>query len=738
MTAPAADAPAYPPVRRTGPVELLHGTAVSDPYRWMEDEADPATAAWSTAQDALFAAHRNTWAALGPLRRHLAALMAGGSVTAPVPRGGRLFDTVRAPGRDQPVLRVVEDGGARTLWDPLAHDPAGLTVLESWEPSWDGSLVAVQYAAGGTERCELVVLDVANGRMVDGPVDRLRRSPVAWLPDSAGFYYVRNLPPSDTPGEEGYHRRVRLHRIGVDPERDELVFGAGRAMDDYYAPALSPDGRWLTVTATRGASPATELWLADLSEAAPESPRLRRVGGPVGARATLLLPSGTASDGPAYLLTRRDAPNGRVEVTSPARLTGRGARTPDEPPDAGPRPTVLIPEDPVAVLTDFAVLDGPGLARSVALATRVRHAVGEVTVHDLATGRRLSTLELPGPGTVGELHAAPDGHEAYFGYTDHATPVRVLRFDARSGTLTPLHGGGATGPADGGEALGGRLPDADEDRTAAPGAAACVTRRVRYRSHDGTPVTLFVLSPIGRPDRPRPTVLSGYGGFGASIVPGFAPQALAWVAAGGVYAFACLRGGGEEGQRWHDAGRRAGKQNTFDDLDAAADWLVAAGWADPARLGLLGSSNGGLTVAAAMTQHPEKYAAVVAVAPLLDMVRYERSGMGPSWREEYGSAEDAEDFAVLHAYSPYHRVRTGVRYPAVLLGAADGDTRVSPSHARKMCAALQHASTGSGPVLLRLEHGVGHGIRGTATTTELFADVMAFLAEHLRLTALGS
>ncbi|MFB7650619.1 MULTISPECIES: prolyl oligopeptidase family protein [unclassified Streptomyces] len=720
MTAPAVtDAPEYPPARRTGPVERLHGTAVADPYRWLEDEDEPATAAWSAAQDALFAAHRNTWASLGPLRRHLTVLMAGGSVTAPVPRGGRLFDNVRAPGRDQPVLRVVEDGGARTLWDPLAHDPAGLTVMESWEPSWDGSLVAVQYSAGGTERCELVVLDVASGRTLDGPIDRLRRSPVAWLPDSAGFYYVRNLPPPDAPGEERYHRRVLLHRIGAAPERDALVFGAGRAMDDYYVPALSPDGRWLTVTATRGASPATELWLADLTAAAPESPRLRRVGGPDGTRATLLLPSGTAPDGRAYLLTRRNAPNGRVEVTSPARLTGCGARTPDERHATSAPATVLIPEDPVAVLTDFAVLDGPGLARSVALVTRVRHAVGEITVHDLETGRLLSTLELPGPGTVGELHTAPGGHEAYFGYTDHATPARVLRFDARSGTLAPHHGGSVTGPPDG-------------------RAAGCVTRRVRYRSHDGTPVTLFVLSPTGRPDRPRPTVLSGYGGFGASIVPGFAPQALAWVAAGGVYVFACLRGGGEEGQRWHDAGRRADKQNTFDDLDAAADWLVAEGWADPARLGLLGSSNGGLTVAAAMTQHPEKYAAVVAVAPLLDMVRYERSGMGPSWREEYGSAEDAGDFAVLHAYSPYHRVRAGVRYPAVLLGAADGDTRVSPSHARKMCAALQHATTGPGPVLLRLEHGVGHGTRGTATTTALFADVMAFLAEHLRLAVPGA
>ncbi|MEZ0111185.1 prolyl oligopeptidase [Catenulispora sp. EB89] len=692
----------YPPAPRTGPVEALHGIPVADPYRWLEDESDPATTAWSAAQEELYAARRGGWALLEPMRRRIADLLDVGSVSAPVARGGRLFDTLREPGRDQMALRVTDarGSGARILWDPLVQDPSGLTVLECWEPSSDGSLVAVQYSAAGTEDTLLVVLDVASGRVVDGPIDRLRRCDVAWLADSSGFYYARRRPPEEIPGEERYHRRVRLHRLGADPETDAVVFGEGRAMDDFYTPRLSADGRWLTVAVTRGADPATELWLADLAASGPEAPMLRRVVGSGAARMDLVIPAGTEPQDTAYLITFQDAPNGRLEAVRPAALLA---------PEPDSQPVVLVAEDPEAVLTEVAVLDGR------LLVTRVRHAVSEITVHDPHTGVQVDQLSLPGPGTVGTVRTAPDGREAWFGYTDHITPISVLRYDvrsdARSGSVAPW--------------------------AAAPGTPViegCVVRRVRFPSHDGTLVTAFVLSPTGHPDRPRPTVISGYGGFGASIVPGWAPQALAWVERGGVFVFACLRGGGEEGQAWHDAGRRAAKQNTFDDLDAAADWLIADGWTDPARLGLLGSSNGGLTVAAAMTQHPEKYAAVVAVSPLLDMVRYEASGMGPSWREEYGTAADPDDLAVLHAYSPYHRVREGARYPAVLLAVADGDTRVSPLHARKMCAALQHASAGPGPILLRLERGVGHGARGIGATVELFADVMVFLAEHLALT----
>ncbi|GAA0679135.1 prolyl oligopeptidase family serine peptidase [Kitasatospora atroaurantiaca] len=676
----------YPPAPRAELVEDLHGHRVADPYRALEDPADPRTEAWSAAQDELYRQVRAGWPDLGRLRERVGELLDTGSVSAPLVHGARSFHTRQEPGQDQPVLVVVEDGRARTLLDPQVIDPTGRTVLDEWSVSLEGERVAVQTSVGGTEDSVLHVLDVATGTVLDGPIDRLRRSSVAWLAGGEAFSYVRRLPPELNPGEERYHRRVWLHRIGTDPAEDVQIFGEGRAASQFYA--VATDGRLLTVTATAGASPRTDIWVADLADhtgGSPERPLLRPVQEGVDAR-TAAYPRG----GALYLRTQREAPRGRVELVD------------------GARRRVLVPEDPEAVLEDFAVLDGPELPRPLALVTRTRHALSEITVHDLATGERLGEVRLPGSGTVGRLRVRSEpGHEAWFGYSDHVTPSRVLHFDGRTGRTEPW---------------------ASPARTPASGVKTC---QLVYRSHDGTPVRMFVISPTGRPDRPRPTVLSGYGGFGASIVPGYAAQALAWAEAGGVYAFACLRGGGEEGEEWHRAGRRERKQNTFDDLDAAADHLVAEGWADRERLGLVGSSNGGLTVAAALTQHPEKYAAVACVAPLLDMVRYELSGMGPSWRDEYGSAEEPGELATLLGYSPYHAVRPGVRYPAVLFGVADGDTRVDPLHARKMCAALQDASAGEGPVLLRRESGVGHGVRGVEATAGLFAELLAFLFDRL-------
>jgi prolyl oligopeptidase len=344
-----------------------------------------------------------------------------------------------------------------------------------------------------------------------------------------------------------------------------------------------------------------------------------------------------------------------------------------------------------------------------------RHAISEITTHDLASGRQIGTVALPGLGMVENLTAPPHGGaEAWFRYSDHAIPPVVLRFDARTGETA------AWPETD--------LPTPDHD---------VHSRQVEFTAQDGTTVRMFVLSRTGRPDRPRPAILTGYGGFGISMSPSHMPHAIAWVRAGGVYAIACLRGGGEEGRQWHEAGRGVRKQTVFDDFTAAADLLIGAGWTTRDRLGITGTSNGGLLVGAALTQHPERFAAAVSVSALLDMVRYERSGHGPSWRAEYGSAEVPEELRVLLSYSPYHQVKQGTSYPPTLLTVADGDTRVDPAHARKMCAALQHASSAAptqAPVLLRIDRGVGHGSRALAKAIDLLADVTAFFGHHLGLS----
>jgi prolyl oligopeptidase len=347
----------------------------------------------------------------------------------------------------------------------------------------------------------------------------------------------------------------------------------------------------------------------------------------------------------------------------------------------------------------------------VLLASWTRHAVGEVTVHDLETGERIGDVSMPGLGSLGGLVERPEGGaECWFGYTDHTTPSSVFRYDARTGTTT----------------LWATAPGTIE-------VPKVFTRQVTYTSRDGTPVRMFIISPTAEPDRPRPTVLYGYGGFGASLTPGYSAGTLAWVEAGGVYAVANLRGGCEEGEAWHRAGMREHKQNVFDDFHAAADFLVTQGWTTHSALGISGGSNGGLLVGAALTQEPSKYAAVVCAAPLLDMVRYEQFGLGQLWSEEYGTASDPEELGWLFAYSPYHHVREGVEYPAVLFTVFDSDTRVDPLHARKMCAALQASSVSGKPVIIRTEGEVGHGARAVSRSIRLSADTLAFLARHTGL-----
>jgi prolyl oligopeptidase len=325
---------------------------------------------------------------------------------------------------------------------------------------------------------------------------------------------------------------------------------------------------------------------------------------------------------------------------------------------------------------------------------------------------RLADVEGLGVGSISGVSAPPEGGtSAWVGYTDYATPPSVLRWDATAPTaLTAWEEA----------AVAGEVPDLTVVETHAT-------------SKDGTPVHVFVLSASGAPDEPRPTVLYGYGGFNVSLTPAYTAQALAWVAAGGVWAVANLRGGSEHGEEWHRAGMRERKQNVFDDFAAAGEHLVAEGWTTHEQLAVMGGSNGGLLVGATLTQRPDLAAAVVCSAPLLDMVRYERFGLGRTWNDEYGTAEKPEELGWLLGYSPYHAVREGTAYPAVLFTTFESDTRVDPLHGRKLAAALQHATTSERPIVLRRETSVGHGARAVSRTVGLAADQLAFLAEHAGL-----
>jgi prolyl oligopeptidase len=698
----ASFTPQYPPAPRLDLTDDLFGHRVADPYRWLEDTGSAETSQWLAAEEELWAACRAELPDRDRFAGRVHELMQVGAVGVPAWRGTARFYIRRDPGQEHGVLYVADDAGERALIDPVVIDPSGRTTLDGWQPDKEGRLLAYQLSSGGDEESLLRVMDVASGELVDGPIDRCRYSGVAWLPGGKAFYYVRRLPPEAVPdGESHYHRRLYLHVVGTAPETDALVFGEGRDKTTYYGASVSRDGRWLMLWASIGTAPREDVWLADLSASDPAAPAFTPVT--VGLDAQTSLRAGR--DGRLYVFTDLDAPRGRICVADPAAPGPEGWRD-------------LIPEDPSAVLRGFAILDNDDeLTRPVLVVSRTRHAVSEVTVHDLATGSRLATLGLPGIGSVGGIAERPEGgHEAWFGYTDYTTPPVVLRYDTTTGAVDTW----ATSP--------GSVSDPPAVRAS----------QVTFQSADGTDVRMVLLEPGGEGtvrSGEKSTVLYGYGGFDISMTPGYSPSILAWVEAGGVYAIAALRGGSEEGEEWHRAGMLDRKQNVFDDFHAAASWLVASGVTSAERLAAWGGSNGGLLVGAALTQWPSLFSAVVCSAPLLDMVRYERFGLGETWNTEYGSASSATELPWLLGYSPYHRVADGVAYPAVLFTVFTNDTRVHPLHAYKMCAALQHATSSSRPVLLRAEGQVGHGQRSVSLAAALAGDCLAFAAKE---TGLGN
>jgi prolyl oligopeptidase len=707
----------YPAARRLDLVEELHGYRVADPYRWLEDDDSAETQGWLAAQESLWDQYQEGLPRREEFAARVAELLRVGAVGLPTWRGTTQFSMRRDPDQEHAVLYVSDheipegpgNSTERALIDPMAIDPTGRTTLDAWQPDKEGRLIAYQLSHGGDEESLLRVMDVATGEVVDGPIDRCRYSGVTWLPGGKAFYYTRRLAPEAVPeGESMYHRRVYLHVVGTSAETDTEVFGADQEKTSYFGVSVSRDGRWLIISTSVGTAPREDIWIADLTAGDPAAPALV----PLMVGRDAMASPRVGRDGKLYVFTDLDAPRGRICVADPVSPGPESWRD-------------LIPEDESAVLRSYAILDGRELERPVIVVSRTRHAISEVSLHDLGTGEIVTTLNLPGIGTVGGIGERPEGgYEAWFGYTDYTTPPVVLRYDALAGATDTW----AAPPGVAVLAENGRPP-------------AVTASQVTYHSKDGTAVRMVVIEPsgetAGRSEGGKPCVLYGYGGFDISQTPGYSANILAWVEAGGVYAVAGLRGGSEEGEEWHRAGMLDRKQNVFDDFHAAAEYLIESGVTSPSRLAVWGGSNGGLLVGAAVTQRPDLFTAAVCSAPLLDMVRYERFKIGETWNVEYGSAAKQEELGWLLSYSPYHRVRDGVAYPAVLFTVFTNDTRVDPLHGYKMCAALQHATTSGRPVLLRAEGQVGHSQRAVSLTAALAGDCLAFVAQQTGMLPTG-
>jgi prolyl oligopeptidase len=675
----------YPATRTEAVADQMHGQCVPDPYRWLEDGSSPETRAWTDAQNALTEA----WLAAAPdrpaIRARLTELLAIGALGTPVPARGRYFYQRRDGPQNQPVLYVRDgvQGADRVLIDPNALNPEGTTAVDWWHPSDDGALLAYGLSENGSEESVLHVLDVDSGRLHPERIAHTRAADVAWLPDGGAFYYTRFPAVGQVPaGEEHYHRAVFLHRLGDNPAADPLIFQPAEK-EFWPGVSLSPDGRWLLISVSRTFD-QTDLWLQDLIAGS----------SPVAvARDLPALFDGAVYEGVLYIRTNLRSPTyGLYRLDT------------DEP--SIDRMLELVPPRADAVLEGAAVV-GAHLAL-----TYLEKATSRLRIAR-RDGSAVREHPLPGIGSLFGLGAEWDGTELFYGFSSYTTPPRVYRVDVPSDT-TMLW----------------QQVEADVD------PHRFELRQVTYRSKDATPVTMFIVQPREvRLDANRAVYLTGYGGFNISMAPGFARSLVFWLEQGGVIAVPNLRGGGEYGESWHQAGMLASKQNTFDDFIAAAEWLIAEGYTRPERLAVAGGSNGGLLMGAVLTQRPELFRAVVVQVPLLDMLRYHRFLLARLWIPEYGSPDDPEAFRWLRAYSPYHNVRDGVPYPAVLLATAESDSRVDPMHARKMAARLQTASTSGRPVLLRLESRAGHGAgKPLSKVIDELTDTWTFLSREVELT----
>jgi prolyl oligopeptidase len=662
-------------------VDVLHGVRVPDPFRWLEDGDAPEVQAWTEAQGRYAREILDALPGIAALRRRLGELFSIGTLSAPWIRGGRYFHERRDGSQEQPRLLVRDSlhGRDRVLLDPAAEAPDGAVALDWYYPDPSGRLVACGLSEGGSEKSVLRIRDVESGRDLPDRIPHTRACSLEWLPDGSGFFYTRYPDPASVvPGEESYHRRVFRHVLLRDWREDPLVFAA-REPEDWPSVHLSPDGRLLAVSVSRGWT-RTDVYLRELG-AAPGFATV--VEGEESLYGVVL------RNDRLYLLTNSGAPRFRLVAVDPRRLQ-RAAWT------------ELVPESE-------DVIEGVEVVRDRIVLQRLREASSRVTLHDLL-GRAVGEVALPALGSIAGITGEWDGEEAFLGFSSFTMPPRVLRVSLPEGGVETWD------HVEAGVDLGAFRVDL-----------------VRYSSRDRTPVSMFLVRRRDRPsDGAGPAVLTGYGGFNVSLTPSFGRGLVHFLESGGLYAVAHLRGGGEYGEAWHRAGMAGAKQNAFDDFVAAAEWLVAEGHAARERLAILGGSNGGLLVGAALTQRPELFRAVVCQVPLLDMLRYHLFRIARLWIPEYGSPEDPEAFRWLMAYSPYHRVRDGVPYPAVLLTTGEADSRVDPMHARKMAARLQAASSSGRPVLLRVEERAGHGQgKPLSKVVEEWTDVWAFVGSEL-------
>jgi len=677
----------YPETRRGDLVDEYHGHRVADPYRWLEDTESAETADWIARQNKVTDAYLDSIPEREAIATRLRQLWNYERFGLPQKQGNVYFYTRNDGLQDQSVYykAATLDAEPEILLDPNGLSEDGTVALAGAEPSDDGKFLAYGLADGGSDWRTWKVRDVATGKDLGDEIRWVKFSGIAWTPDSNGFFYGRYDPPEA--GEEltgtNENQQVYYHRVGEDQSDDVLVFSRPDQPKWGFLPSVTDDGRYLVIQNWKGTEPKEQIFIADL-----RNDEFNVVPLITGFDAEYI-PVG--SDGDTLLfITDHQAPRRRmiaVDVNNPAREQWR---------------------EVIAETED--VLQSASLFGDTLYAVWLQDARGKVTRHGI-DGALLGELELPGIGSVSGLSGERGDTETFLAFTNYVTPTSIYRVDVSTGQLALW-----------------RKPEIDLETT------QFVTEQRFCRSKDGTLIPIIVTRKRNTNlDGSNRTLLYGYGGFNISITPSFSPATAAWIDMGGIYAVANLRGGGEYGRAWHEAGMRLNKQNVFDDFIAAAEYLIDENYTSSNRLAIRGRSNGGLLVGAVMTQRPELFGACLPGVGVMDMLRYHKFTIGWAWATEYGSSDEADQIENLLSYSPLHNLRKGTCYPATLVTTADRDDRVVPGHSFKFAAALQAVQSCEHPTLIRIETRAGHGA-GTPVSKMIdeYADTWAFLVDNLR------
>jgi prolyl oligopeptidase len=683
----AASAPLkYPDTRRTNLVETLHGVEVADPYRWLEDDNAAETKTWVEAQNKVTFGYLATIPERERIRKRLEELWNFERFGLPSKHGSRYFISRNSGLQNQSVLYTQESLTAepKVLLDPNTLSADGTVALSGTSVSHDGKLLAYGVSRSGSDWQEWFVRDVETGKDLSDKIEWVKFSGASWLKDGSGFFYSRyDAPTEETKlSKANYFHKLCFHKLGTKQTEDRLVYERPDQKEWNFGGSVTDDGRFLVITASEGTDPKNRVFYVDLEDKSwTVKPLLTDFDADY---------SFVDNDGSVFWFrTDLKAPRNRViaiDTAKPERANWKE----------------LIPQT-------ADTLQGVGTVGGQFTLTYLKDARSVVKIHQL-DGTFVRELPLPGIGSVGGFGGERTEQETFYSFSGYTTPPVSYRVDLKTGETTVFRK-----PS---------LAFKSEDYE---------TRQVFFTSKDGTRIPMFITARKGlKFDGSNPTLLYGYGGFNISLTPGFSTSVAGWLELGGVYAVVNLRGGGEYGEEWHKAGTKHTKQNVFDDCIAAAEYLVKEKITSSKKLALMGGSNGGLLVGAVLNQRPDLFAAGLPAVGVMDMLRFHKFTIGWAWTSDYGTPDDAADFKALYAISPYHNLKPGTKYPAIMVTTGDHDDRVVPAHSFKYAARLQTMQAGAAPVLIRIETKAGHGAgKPTSKLIEEAADKWAFLYENL-------